>query len=207
MAESGIESYQTLEDNFFMKQCFKKITLLCVSIMLTFGLASCSFLEDFIDPETQNSTQAPVLEPTKFKILLINTPQIRFYDFASFRYLKSGKKLSIDLYTQGKIIKQITITQQEICMGKECLPMWIAAKKFFGPVSYPNLFGDILRAKDIFDGEGKRVSNDGAFVQWFVKGGQEIYYERARNRVLFKNLTANITIGIEDYILPAPESK
>ena len=69
-------------------------------------------------------------------------------------------------------------------------------------MSYPTLFDDILAARDIFDGEGKRVANNGAFVQWFVRGGQEFYYERSKNKVLFKNLTANITIGVEDYILP-----
>ena len=90
-------------------------------------------------------------------------------------------------------------------MMKQCTSRWLAARGFFGEVSYPNLFNDILSARDIFDGEGKRVAHDGTFVQWFVKGGQEIYYERKKNRVLFKNLTTNLTIGIEDYLPDTPQ--
>ncbi len=99
-------------------------------------------------------------------------------------------------------MSQIVINKKDICIKKDCTSKWIAARAFFGEVSYPNLFNDILAGHDIFDGEGKRVTNEGAFVQWFVRGGQEFYYERSKNKVLFKNLTMNITIGVEDYILP-----
>ena len=51
--------------------------------LLPFFLASCAWLESFEDPDI-NPNQPPVLEPTKFKILLIDTPRVKFYDFASF---------------------------------------------------------------------------------------------------------------------------
>lgn len=187
-----------------------KRTLLKGSLaLLPFILCSCAWLEDTFNVDgnrigAAQGTQAEttVLEPTKFKILLIDTPRVKFYDFASLKHNRSGKKLTIELYKLGKPVSTITISQKDVCMGKECTSKWIAAKGFFGDVSYPNLFSDILNARDIFDGEGKRVTNDGVFVQWFVRGGQEFYYERSKNRVLFKNLTSNITIGVEDYIIP-----
>lgn len=188
-----------------LKAYARLLTLALSVCVLPFVLSSCAWLDSFQDPDI-NPNQPPILEPTKFKILLIDTPQVKFYDFASFKYNKSNKNLTIDLYKLGKPIGQISISQKEVCMMKQCTSRWLAARGFFGEVSYPNLFNDILGAKDIFDGEGKRVANDGTFVQWFVKGGQEFYYERKKNRVLFKNLTANITIGIEDYLPDTPQS-
>ena len=170
-------------------------------MLLSFLFASCAWLEENFQRPDTNPNESIVLEPTKFKILLIDTPRVKFYDFASLKY-KSNKNLTLELYKLGKPVGQIVITKQDICMGKDCTSKWIAARAFFGEVSYPTLFDDILAARDIFDGEGKRVANNGAFVQWFVRGGQEFYYERSKNKVLFKNLTANITIGVEDYILP-----
>ncbi|TLD96791.1 hypothetical protein LS71_004095 [Helicobacter jaachi] len=181
---------------------FKQIFKSSLLVLLCFVFAACSLFEDlYQDPET-NAKQPPVLEPTKFKILLIDTPRVKFYDFASLKY--KGKNLTIELYKLGKPIGTINITQKEVCVMKECRAKWMAARGFFGEVSYPTLFSDILAARDIFDGEGKRVANNGAFVQWFVRGGQEFYYERSKNRVLFKNLTLNITIGVEDYIPTNP---
>ncbi len=140
------------------------LPLFLLAPFLAFFLTSCAWFESFENPDA-NPNQPPVLEPTKFKILLIDTPRVKFYDFASFRYNKTSKKLNIELYKLGKPVSEIVITPKD---------------------------------------EGKRVSNDGTlFVQWFVRGGQEFYYERSKNKVLFKNLSANITIGIEDYILPS----
>lgn len=179
----------------------KKVLGVCGLVTLPLIFASCSLFEEFQPPKT-NPNEVQVLEPTKFKILLIDTPRVKFYDFASFRYSKTSKKLTIELYKLGKPISEIVISRKEVCMSNNCTAKWIAVRGFFGDVSYPNLFDDILAARDIFDGEGKRVSNDGAFVQWFVRGGQEFYYERSKNKVLFKNLTLGITLGIEDYLLP-----
>lgn len=165
--------------------------------------ASCSLLETGTPAPEVAPSETPVLEPTKFKILLIDTPTIKFYDFASVKYAKGNKNMTIELYKLGKSIGQITLSPKEVCMMKNCVSKWIAAKRFFGDVSYPGLLNDILAAKDIFDGEGRRFTNEGSFVQWFVKGGQEIYYERSKNKVLFKNMTMGITIGVEDYI-PKP---
>ncbi|TLD81482.1 hypothetical protein LS68_000090 [Helicobacter sp. MIT 05-5293] len=177
----------------------KQVISLGWVLLLPAFITSCAWIESLQNPTTATA-EAPVLEPTKFKILLIDTPQVKFYDFASFKYGKTDKNLTIDLYKLGKPISQIKVSSKEVCMMKKCTAKWIASKSFFGSVSYPNLFSDIVRARDIFDGEGKRVGNNGEFVQWFVKGGQEIYYERSKNRVLFKNLTTGVTIGVEDYI-------
>ncbi|WP_295700848.1 hypothetical protein [Helicobacter mastomyrinus] len=184
-----------------MFDIFKRLFLGSALVLLPFFLASCALLESNFEA-ADSEHEPPVLEPTKFKILLIDTPRVKFYDFASFKQNSLNKKLTIDLYKLGKVINTIVISPKEVCIQKECTSKWVAAKGFFGSVSYPNLFSDILSARDIFDGEGKRVANDGTFVQWFVRGGQEFYYERKKNRVLFKNLTLNITIGIEDYIVP-----
>ena len=180
---------------------FKRLFLGSSLALLPFLFASCAWFNNSFQHPDSNPNDV-VLEPTKFKILLIDTPRVKFYDFASLRYNQSNKNLTIELYKLGKPISKILITKKDVCMGKDCTSKWIATRAFFGEVSYPNLFNDILAAHDIFDGEGKRVSNDGAFVQWFVRGGQEFYYERSKNKVLFKNLTMGITIGVEDYILP-----
>lgn len=184
-----------------MFDSFRRLFLGSTFLLLPFLFTSCALFDSFENPDIKPN-EPVVLEPTKFKILLIDTPRVKFYDFASLRYNKSNKNLSIELYKLGKPVSKLTITQKDICIDKECTPKWIAAKGFFGDVSYPALFSDIINAQDIFDGDGKRVANNGAFVQWFIRGGQEFYYERSKNKVLFKNLTLNITIGIEDYIIP-----
>jgi len=173
--------------------------ILSVGVFAFYGMyfGACSLLENFEIPT--DNTEVPVLEPTKFKILLIDSPNLKYYDFVSIKY---GKKhnFDIDLYKLGRNVGSINITQNEICMSKKCTSKWLASRWLFGDVSYPNLFPDILAARDIFDGEGKRVGNDGSFVQWFVRGGEEFYYERIKNRVFFKNLTRNIVVQLEDYI-------
>lgn len=188
-----------------MLKLLNKILFLSWVCLFPAFFASCSLLERYEAPGA-GLNQTPVLEPTKFKILLVHTPLTMFYDFASFKYNKLNKNLIIELYKLGKPIGEIVVSQKEVCMMKNCISKWIAAKKFFGDVSYPGLLDDILAARDVFDGEGKRINKDGALVQWFVKGGQEIYYERNKNKVLFQNLTLRITIGIEDYIPQTPES-
>lgn len=185
------------------KHIAKPLCLLPHIIFGAFLFSACSLIDEFQIPH-DNPNDPPVLEPTKFKILLLDTPQVKFYDFASFKYSKNV--LNVELYKLGRVASQMSITKSEVCMQKQCTSKWIAARQFFGKVSYANLFDDILAARDIFNGEGKRVSNDGAFVQWFIKGGQEFYYERAKNKLLFKNLSLGITIGIEDYI-PQKESQ
>lgn len=186
-----------------MLKLLQKILFLSWVVIIPAIFTSCSLIQTGTPAPEMVSTEIPVLEPTKFKILLIDTPTIKFYDFASLKYAKGNKNLTIDLYKLGKSVGQITLSPKEVCVMKSCMSKWMAAKRFFGAVSYPDLFNDILAAKDIFDGEGRRFNNEGSFVQWFVKGGQEIYYERSKNKVFFKNITTGITIGIEDYI-PQP---
>ena len=66
-------------------------------------------------------------------------------------------------------------------------------------MSYGDLFEDIIFARDIFDGEGKGIAPNGAMVQWFVKSGQEIYYERNDSYTLFHNRSNGVIVGIQSY--------
>ena len=69
---------------------FKRILLSTTLVLLPLFLASCAWFEGFQNPDI-NPNEPPVLEPTKFKILLIDTPRVKFYDFASLKYNKSNK--------------------------------------------------------------------------------------------------------------------
>ncbi|PAU99543.1 hypothetical protein [Helicobacter sp. TUL] len=174
---------------------------LCILLALCFS-ACAELTESFgtlFDTGEQKASQEQeeVVHPTKFKILEIQSPQISFYDFATITYKKQSTKLA--LYKLGKVIGDITINPSSICFNNDCLGKWNAAKNFFGAVSYGDLFEDIIFARDIFDGEGKGIAPNGAMVQWFVKSGQEIYYERSDSYTLFHNRSNGVIVGIQSY--------
>ena len=177
-----------------------KITSYFFCIVCAVLLSACAELGDSFSTLFQTDTQSSqeeVIKPTKFKILEIRSPQISFYDFATITYKKQSTKLA--LYKLGKVIGDITINPSSICFNNDCLGKWNAAKNFFGAVSYGDLFEDIIFARDIFDGEGKGIAPNGAMVQWFVKSGQEIYYERSDSYTLFHNRSNGVIVGIQSY--------
>lgn len=74
----------------------KQVISLSWVLLLPAFITSCAWIESLQNP-TAATTEAPVLEPTKFKILLIDTPQVKFYDFASFKYGKADR-ISLLIY-------------------------------------------------------------------------------------------------------------
>ena len=177
-----------------------KITSYFFCIVCAVLLSACAELGDSFSTLFQTDTQSSqeeVIKPTKFKILEIRSPQISFYDFATITYKKKATELK--LYKLGKVVGSITIKPSSICFNDDCLGKWNAAKNFFGAVSYGNLFEDIIFGRDIFDGEGKGIAPNGAMMQWFVKSGQEIYYERNEAYTIFQNKSNGVLIGIQQY--------
>lgn len=175
----------------------------CAILSLMFFLGGCADVIDAlsapfgIESKSIEQQEEEIIQPTKFKILQIQSPQFSFYDFATILYKK--KQTEITLYKLGKPVGKIIIKEKEICFNTDCAGKWSAAKNFFGAVSYGNLFEDILFMRDIFEGKGKRVEKDNTMIQWFVKNEQEIYYERTQDYTLFRNLSTGVTLGIQDY--------
>lgn len=180
----------------------KSSYLLCVVCAVL--LSACAELSENLSAlfdvgEQKAPQEEEVVYPTKFKILEIQSPQISFYDFATITYKKKSTELK--LYKLGKVVGNITIKTSSICFNNECLGKWNAAKNFFGAVSYGDLFEDIIFGRDIFNGEGKGIAPSGALTQWFVKSGQEIYYERNDSYTIFQNKSNGVVVGIQNYTI------
>lgn len=155
----------------------------------------------------------PPPEPLKIsedelKLILIKSQNIRFYDFGTLSVNydgAGGMRIELRIFKLGKFLGSFVVTNSEICYTDfdkrdDCAPKWVAARSFFGNVSYGELFEDIFQKNDIFDAQGKRLEADGTIIQEFTYGGQKIYYERSQNRIYFKNLTNGVIVSIEDYI-------
>lgn len=116
----------------------------------------------------------------------------------------SNLRIELHVFKLGKFLGSFVVTKSEICYTDfdkidDCAPKWVAARSFFGNVSYGELFEDIFQKKDIFDGQGKRIGADGAEIQEFSYGGEKFYYERSQKRIYFKNLSNGVIVSIEDY--------
>lgn len=190
-----------------MERISQIVCALCLGILLS----ACSSTqtkqgwEDFlaffsenpeIDPDSIDSLQS--ISGTK--LLLLNTPTIKFYDLAVVRV--SYYAINVDLFQMGVPIGTFVITKSDVCFQGECAPKSLMARKIFGEVSYGELFDDIFFGKDIFQSRGIRISRKRVFTQRFVLNKQEILYERTAEYTSFKNLSNGVTITIQDYVPP-----
>lgn len=117
----------------------------------------------------------------------------------------SDLRIELRVFKLGKFLGSFVVTKSEICYTDfdkidDCAPKWVAARSFFGNVSYGELFEDIFLKKDIFDGQGKRVGTNGVEIQEFSYGGEKFYYERSQKRIYFKNISNGVIVSIEDYV-------
>ncbi len=169
------------------------------------------------------------LSDDELKLVLIKSKNIRFYDFGTLSISgasganpadlatnpsdsgtsntsqsPSGLRIELRVFKLGKFLGSFVVTKSEICYTDfdkidDCAPKWVAARSFFGNVSYGELFEDIFQKKDIFDGQGKRIGADDTAIQEFSYGGEKFYYERSQKRIYFKNLSNGVIVSIEDY--------
>ncbi|RDU70367.1 hypothetical protein [Helicobacter brantae] len=185
------------------------ITKLFFGICVALFLSACSstsegwnnFLSMFdkSQPVDPNSLES-LAHVSGTKLLLINTPAIKFYDLAVIRF--SYYAIHVDLFQMGTPIGALEISKNEVCFQGECAPKSLAARKIFGEVSYGDLFDDIFFSADIFGGKGLRITKEGVLTQRFLLNNQEILYERTNEYTLFKNLTKGIVISIQNYSFP-----
>lgn len=185
------------------------ITKLFFGICVALFLSACSstsegwnnFLSMFdkSQPVDPNSLES-LAHVSGTKLLLINTPAIKFYDLAVIRF--SYYAIHVDLFQMGTPIGALEISKNEVCFQRECAPKSLAARKIFGEVSYGDLFDDIFFSADIFGGKGLRITKEGVLTQRFLLNNQEILYERTNEYTLFKNLTKGIVISIQNYSFP-----
>ena len=186
-------------------------------VALAFFLTGCatSSLQDFFSNrpvskegkakqakiEEQNSPQN-FLKDTSKKLLYINSKNFRYYDYATVG-VNSKNEIIIELFTAGKTIGNIEIGKRKICILGDCVRKIPAAKRFFGKVSYGDLFDDILLGRDIFRAEGlvieSNTNSHTAIVQRFQKNGEMIFYRRTKEGVIFKNTTTGVTLSLFSY--------
>lgn len=159
------------------------------------------------------TTTPPPPQPIKIsddelKLVLIKSKNIRFYDFGTLSVgadSSDSMRIELRVFKLGKFLGSFVVTKSEICYTDfdkidDCAPKWVAARSFFGNVSYGELFEDIFQKNDIFDGQGKRVGIDDTIIQEFSYGGEKIYYEHSQKRIYFKNLSNGVIVSIEDYV-------
>lgn len=166
------------------------------------GNTSHGQAENVFTPQEQ---QPQNLITSNVKLLYINTAPFKFYDYARLNTYKSGL-VKLELFKYAQTIGSIRIKAGRMCVLTECSYKWPISKKFFGKVSYGDLFEDILFARDIFGGKGKQVGPNGVAVQRFQQSGEMIYYERKPGHILFKNMSTGVTIGIDDYTPLSPDN-
>lgn len=165
--------------------------------LLTHILLPLFFALSFIACASKSVAPSPQkINEDDLKLVLIKSKNIRFYDFG---VLKTSPNIQLDVFKLGKFLGSFVIKDNEICFQDDCAPKWPASRAFFGNVSYDTLLEEILLKKDIFDGLGKRLDKNESIIQHFKYGGEEIYYERGKGRIYFKNLTSGVLISIEDY--------
>lgn len=191
-----------------MKSALIKI---CISLCFCLIFSACSstqtkqgwenFLSFFgeqaqIDPNALES----LLDISGTKLIMLNTPTIKFYDLAVVRV--SYYAIYVDLFQTGVPIGSLEITKNEVCFQGECAPKSLTARKLFGVVSYPDLFDDIFLGNDIFQGKGLRIAKNGVLTQRFLLNDQEILYERSADYTIFKNLSNGVVVSIQTYNPP-----
>ncbi|RDU64890.1 hypothetical protein CQA53_07410 [Helicobacter didelphidarum] len=147
---------------------------------------------------TPQEQQPQYIITSDVKLLYINTAPFKFYDYARLNTYQSGL-VKLELFKYAQTIGSIRIKAGRMCVLTECSYKWPISKKFFGAVSYGDLFEDIIFGRDIFGGRGKQVGPNGISVQRFQQSGEMIYYERQPGHTLFKNMTTGVTIGVDDY--------
>lgn len=191
-----------------MMERFKQLFLaLCLGVLLS----ACSstqtkqgwenFLSFFVENPEIDPNAIDFLESVSgTKLLLFNTPVIKFYDLAVVRI--SYYAIYVDLFQMGVPIGSLEITKNDVCFQGECAPKSLVARKIFGDVSYGELFDDVFLGNDIFQGRGMRITRKGVLTQRFVLNNQEILYERTEKYISFKNLSNGVSISIQDYVLP-----
>lgn len=135
---------------------------------------------------------------SEIKLLYINTAPFKFYDYARLNTYQSGL-VKLELFKYAQTIGSIRLKSGKMCVLTECSFKWVISKKFFGAVSYGDLFEDIVFGRDIFGGKGKQVAGKDIVVQRFQQSGEMIYYERQPGHILFKNMTTGVTIGVDSY--------
>lgn len=158
--------------------------------------------ENVFTPQEQEPQN---LITSTIKLLYINTAPFKFYDYGRLNTYKSGL-VKLELFKYSQTIGSIRIKAGRMCVLTECSYKWPISKKFFGKVSYGDLFEDILFARDIFGGKGKQVGPNGISVQRFQQSGEMIYYERKPGHTLYKNMTTGVTIGVDDYTPLSPDN-
>lgn len=154
---------------------------------------------------TPQEQQPQNLITSDVKLLYINTAPFKFYDYARLNTYQSGL-VKLELFKYAQTIGSIRIKAGRMCVLTECSYKWPISKKFFGAVSYGDLFEDILFGRDIFGGKGKQVGPNGVAIQRFQQSGEMIYYERKPGHTLFKNMSTGVTIGVDDYTPLSPSN-
>lgn len=187
----------------------KKIFSILGVVALAFFLTGCTqgALKDlFVNRPVSKQAkqkQAQIQEQnapknTSKKLLYISSKNFRYYDYATFGVNARGE-IILELFAAGKSIGTIEINKRKMCILNDCVCKIPAAKRFFGKVSYGDLFDDILLGRDIFRAEGLVIESSDAIVQRFQKNGEMIYYRRTKEGVLFKNMTTGVTVSLFVY--------
>lgn len=197
--------------------------------MRYFAIALVALLFSACATTTTTPPPEPIkLSDDELKLVLIKSKNIRFYDFGTLSISgvnvanpanlenpsdsntsntsqsPSNLRIELRVFKLGKFLGSFVVTKSEICYTDfdkidDCAPKWVAARSFFGKVSYGELFEDIFQKKDIFDGQGKRIGTNDTTIQEFSYGGEKFYYERSQKRIYFKNLSNGVIVSIEDY--------
>lgn len=141
------------------------------------------------------ATRTPEIIPVSipYKILFLS-PQLRYHDMGFVRY--NNENVWLEVYTLGKPMYKITITDYHICMP-ECYPKSSVIAHIFGEYAPTNILENILLRRDIYNGENI-IDTDGVLSQRIERKDSSIHYVRTPTRLTFTDSMRKVKITLEN---------
>lgn len=138
----------------------------------------------------------PEIEQSKSQLVLLKTPQVRFYDTGFIKRHKEGVLLQI--FNAAQVVFEIETDAEFVCVEGRCTGKDTFNEKFLSRHYPDKLFEQVVSGEDIFDGQNK-IAESGTVTQTlFEPGRYAIAYVRTSTMTSFKDTINHITIRLKD---------
>jgi len=133
-------------------------------------------------------------EHTEAKIIIIQSPKLKFADLGYLRY--SDKMIELELFVVGKSVQKIEINHL-ICVNEGCMSRSAFNSEYLN-TEYPNeLLQNVLLGKAIYDGKAKLKTQNG-FTQHIKTENIDIKYKVTKDIIFFKDKKNRIIFKIKN---------
>jgi len=138
---------------------------------------------------------APIKEHSLF--IVWRSPAIKYADMGFLS--DDGDRLRLEIYSSGTALMRIDIDRDSICMSRfECMEKRAFNQKVLSPYYPPDTLESILRAEEIFGGEGVVLQRDGFVQKISEQDRYSIEYRVNEKETIFIDTLNNIVIKIRN---------